>query len=590
MSQGMLAISPPDLRPVDARALLATEYTPLAPGVRWVALDDVGVVMPVPKSWTLRSGVGRLLGVPLRTHVASWDPEEAGEAMARRVAVAAGAVRPPDALGRARGPRWRSSLSSGASGAPGSSGGGGDGGGGGGDSPDGDSDDDDGDGAFDAEPVPGGTPADARAQNPLVGMVVTCYRGAFGSPLLAGTHGSPLAVARFFSQLHVMRRSPPGLVRGASVFKPDGDGDGGNDDDEGGEGGGGGGRIGSGVDIDALRGAMLGGGGTGGGSGDLLGGGTGTAAGTGGALAGEAHRRPDVLAAWHREMPRSEAMPGVFDGIEAAKAAAAAAAASTSTNGGAAAGAAAAALAAARRRLDIVIPRAWGPATVLGGLLGGTGGGGGGGSGGSGGGSGGGSFDADPLTGDDADDISGLDGRDPTGDSPGGGPRAPRITARLAPEDPVHVYGIDYVLRANAFNTSEEGRGVAAAAAAAAGAAPSPSSSSSPLAPGAPSSPSSLAGTLGDGMRYNLTLVLDPVGDTVTEVTFTAPAALWPLLWEHDMVPAGSGGPESHAALERAAEGKFLRAVGLGSLPARDLMDSVTVRGVPDEAAHWRFK
>lgn len=72
LTQQMLCIDLPPLVEVESPAALsAFEFTPLAPGTRWLRLADVGVVLAVPRSWRLLRGAGHLLGVPVVQYVAA---------------------------------------------------------------------------------------------------------------------------------------------------------------------------------------------------------------------------------------------------------------------------------------------------------------------------------------------------------------------------------------------------------------------------------------------------------------------------------------------------------------------------------------
>ena len=86
-----------------------------------------------------------------------------------------------------------------------------------------------------------------------------------------------------------------------------------------------------------------------------------------------------------------------------------------------------------------------------------------------------------------------------------------------------------------------------------------------------------------------MTLVCDAAADSVQEVAFACPAALWDAAWAHDADgaelraaadggPRGGGAPWLRAALD--APGGLQRALGLEHVTARELLDAATVVGV----------
>ena len=125
---------------------------------------------------------------------------------------------------------------------------------------------------------------------------------------------------------------------------------------------------------------------------------------------------------------------------------------------------------------------------------------------------------------------------------PAGMPPHPEIPATSGPTRPVtlrasdrlHVYGLEYEMR---------------------------------HAPGGPNAAGSAS--QGGGMRYNLTLVLDPTADSVHEVAFECDANVWDAAWAHEIHDASRG---VHSAR--------LRALGLENVAARELLDAATVVGV----------
>jgi hypothetical protein len=469
MAQRMLAISPPALARVDPLALLATDYTPLAHRVRWLALDDVGMVAPVPSDWHVYSGAGRLLGIPLRTHVAAWPGGVPG------------AAKPPTAAAApARRRRGGGGTTAAAAAAEAD------------DADDEDGDDDDTNEAAGGAPLlTGDTPEGPEAH--AVGLTVTAYRGAFGSPLLAGAHGSPRDVASFFTQLHMMRRAPEGLVRKGDFLHADADADG----ERNGSGSGGGHTV------SQLRAALDGASGD-----DVFGSGGGGSSGA--SASSSRQRRPTILSTWAHAVTRGEVMPGMLDGGDS-DAGSSDSDAPQSTHGTAPA---------ARRRagsVTVKVPTALGPQAVFGALAGG-----------------------------------GAGASKSSGSGNSAGPvtmHAPR-TAALGPADPLHVYGLEYEVAgagASAGSASNDDGGSARSA--------------------------SASGSSRGAMRYSVSLILDPASDSVTEVTFAAPADAWLPLW------AGEREAPSEAAL--AAR------VGLATVAGRSLLDSATLVGVPAYDPHW---
>lgn len=415
MAQRMLAISPPALKPVDPLNLMATEYTSLALGVRWLRFDDVGAVVPVPRGWSVFSGAGRLLGVPLRTHVACWmqggiraqpaenadddddmddEVETVGRRHSRTVVVSPGS--------RSESRRGRSRRT-------------------------GNDDDEpalvtadsgeeieeeevDGDARPKSKVASAASPLltgrDTGPESHRVGITVTCYRGAFGSSLLSGAHGSPRDVATFFTQLHMMRRQPEGLVRQADFANRE-DGSTSSTSFSAAAAAARGGHRQTVGDLRSALDAMNPGPGGAAGGGSpfdaLLGGG-----GAGGPPS-STERRPGIMASWQHTLTRADAMPGMFEPQE----------------GGAGSGAA--------QSVRLRVPSALGPAAVArsAGLR------------------------AGPKSADsDAD-----------GGQPGSGTtvHAPR-TAVLRPTDPIHIYGIEYEIAAAA---TAEGDGPSSSSAAA---------------------------------------------------------------------------------------------------------------------------
>jgi len=167
-------------------------------------------------------------------------------------------------------------------------------------------------------------------------------------------------------------------------------------------------------------------------------------------------------------------------------------------------------------------------------------------------------------------------------EAPGGGARAgrpgaaaaaagaaPRF-ARIAPTDSLHVFGLEYEVPAAPEEEEEEEAGGGPPAERSAGAPRTPRAG----APPADAFPARSSSAHRHRMRYCVSLILDPAADSVTEVTFAAPADVWEGLWGGD--PAGE-------EEERAA-----RAAGLDSVCGRQLLDAATVVALPQYDAAWQ--
>ena len=350
MTQSMLAISPPVLRKVDPLSLLATEYTPLAYRVRWLRFPDLSVIAPIPRDWAVFTGAGRLLGVPLRTYVACWPQ-------------GIRAAKPVPTSG----------------------------------DDDADSDgDDDGASSDPLSAVGGGRDG---PESHSVGLTVTSYRGALGSQLLAGAHGSPRDVATFFTQLHMMRRAPEGLVR-QDDFRNRA-----SDDDDAGRSSkkGSGGRT-----LEELRSAL-----------DRTSGDTSSLFDDDGnepssssvdrSDSSKGERRPEILSSWQHTVKRENVMPALFDS-------------SLSDEDDAYSTDNAAFVKGSDGHLTVRIPSALGPASVLGGAQ-----------------------SASPSS---SPASLTFDGR-----RSGGKASAAAVTmhapksAVLARSDPIHIFGLEYEMK-----------------------------------------------------------------------------------------------------------------------------------------------
>ena len=478
LAQQLLAVEDPVMTPIDQLSALATEFTPLAAGVRWLRLSEVGVVAPVPRGWALSSGTGRILGVPFVTYVASFDGE-----------------------GSRQGPAGSG----------------------------------------------GGSTAHS------LGITVTQYRGAFSSQLLAAAHGSPQDVCRFFGQMHVVKRSPPGLITAeafAGDASPLGDGSGSR------SGGGGSDPMAD------MMGSMMRGGGTPGRDGAPLIG------------HGDASRKPDILASWHKGLKREDVMPGGAD---------------------------------APTGQVVRIPVAQAAQTVFASLKA-------------------------QASGVPASSPSSASSARRCGHSGGSGaatasPSAsansssgpPPLTAResvIHGHDTIDVYGVEYAMKyspaaatpppsgsfpAASSVVASTNRGGSASRVSAAAPHPAPRGRQRGGTRTPPATPTPLPPTLVNdaddggiarwGMRYSVTYIADPAADSVHEITFACPAEVWDALWEHD--DAGGVSAQLFGLLGRGVVAPATRTgggvalastVGLLHITAAALMDAVTVTGVAERA------
>ena len=528
LAQQMLAVEDPDMVAVDQLSLLATEYTPLAPGVRWLRFNDVAVVAPIPRDWVLRVGIGRILGIPYTTYAAAHDDDSGG-------AASGGGSAPP------------------------------------------------------THPQP--------ASNANVSITVTQYRGAFASQLLAASHGSARDVCRFFAQMHVIKRSPPGLVT-AETFAGEADGGGAHTDD---------------AEEEHVRGSSE--------EADEWNGG-GSSASSGGASRrhvphSSPERKPDVVASWHKSLRRADVMGAADAG---------------GGGGGGAVNDSAAAPSGRTVRVPVAYPAQEVFARLKPAVRGQRGG----------------ASAASPATGSSsaasatgggvgcsiaADNgiehgamASGSWGSSTSADGTslsssvynkgnGSGTASPPVSLRdavIRASDPIDVYGLEYIMRytpttaASASASTRGGRDSDTAASnrsnrhSTADEAPTSTSANGrhrKRSRGAQhtvnSRPSDVLTSRDWGMRYSVTLISDPAADSLHEITFSCPAIAWEAVWAHEnddlMAPptstllASSGRRSDHRPPPTTSDAVALAGtVGLLHVTGAALMEAVTVTGVVD--------